>query len=91
MPGRYVDQLRRITREQGGGGDASHPGGDASERQPSHPRWRYASLVTVVVVVLLAGAGWLLVQQMVSDAKLQDCVMSGRKNCAPVEVNGAGR
>jgi hypothetical protein len=91
MPERYVDQLRRITRERGGGGDASTSGGDAGERPPSHRRWRYASLVTVAVVVLLAGAGWLLVQQMVSDAKLQDCVMSGRKNCAPVEVNGAGR
>jgi hypothetical protein len=91
MPERYVDQLRRITREQGGGGDSSPSGGDASEQPPSHPRWRYVSLVTVAIVVLLAGAGWLLVQQMVSDAKLQDCVMSGRKNCAPVEVNGAGR
>jgi hypothetical protein len=89
MPERYVDQLRRITREQGGGGDAPPSGGDDSE--PSHPRWRYASLVTVAIVVLLAVAGWLLVQRMVSDAKLQDCVMSGRKNCAPVDVNGAGR
>jgi hypothetical protein len=91
MPERYIDQLRRITREQGGGRDASSSGGDARDRPPSPPRWRYTSLVTVAIVVLLAGAGWLLVRQMVSDAKLQDCVMSGRKNCAPVDVNGAGR
>jgi hypothetical protein len=91
MPGRYVDELRRITRERGGGGDASPSGENAGERQASRPRWRYASLVTVAIVVVLAGAGWWLIQQMASDSKLQDCVMSGRKNCAPVQVDGAGR
>ena len=25
-----------------------------------------------------------------ADSKLQDCVMSGRKNCAPVEIDSAG-
>jgi len=26
-----------------------------------------------------------------ADAQLQDCVMSGKKNCTPFEINSAGR
>jgi hypothetical protein len=35
----------------------------------------------VVIVVVLAGGGWWLVRTLQADSKLQDCVMSGRKNC----------
>jgi hypothetical protein len=38
-----------------------------------------------LVVVLVAGGGWWLVRTLQADSKLQDCVMSGRKNC--VETN----
>jgi hypothetical protein len=44
----------------------------------------YGWIGLLAVVVLVVG-GWLLVRQMAADAKLQDCVMSGRKNCAPVD------
>jgi hypothetical protein len=40
-------------------------------------------LIALLAVVALAGLGWLVVRQMMADSKLQDCVMSGRKNCVP--------
>jgi hypothetical protein len=88
MPGRYVDELRRMTRAQGGGVDAppstGAPEGGGALR-------RYGTLIALAVVLVLAGVGWLVVRQLMADAKLQDCVMSGRKNCAPVEVDSSGR
>jgi hypothetical protein len=81
MPGRYVDQLRQMTRAHGGG-PSPEPGGAPPEDQPP-PRSRRGLLLALVLLVLLAGGGWLLVRQLMADSKLQDCVMSGRKNCAP--------
>jgi hypothetical protein len=89
MPGRYSDELKRMTRAKSerldaGGPSAQEPG------QPDRARWRYGPLLVVAVVAALTGVGWLLLQQMTADAKLQDCVMSGRKNCVP-PVMSAGR
>ena len=84
MPGRYIDHLRRITREQGGLPDAPPSGGDGGERRPTWRR-RYGPLFTLFLILALVGVGWLLMQRMMADSKLQDCVMSGRKNCAPID------
>ncbi|MGA2447855.1 MAG: hypothetical protein ABTD50_04180 [Polyangiaceae bacterium] len=90
MGGRYADELRRITREQGGTPDSDEP--PSREGDGRHgSRRRAASLFVALVVVSLAGGGWLLVRQMLADAKLQDCVMAGHKNCAPLEINSAAR
>lgn len=45
-------------------------------------------LVGIVVVLLLLVGGLFLVQQLRSAATLQDCLMSGRRNC-DVVVTGA--
>ena len=37
----------------------------------------------IVVVVLILGGLWLQ-QHLRANARLQDCVMSGRTNCAPI-------
>ena len=81
VPGRITDELRRITREQGG--ITPQPAGEPSQRPT--PVRRYGSLLVLLAVLLLAGGGWLLVSQLMADSKLQDCVMSGRKNCAPTD------
>lgn len=47
---------------------------------------RTAALMGLVVILLLAIAGVVLVQQLREKAKLEDCLMSGRSNCAPIEV-----
>ena len=79
MPGRITDELRRITREQGG--ITPQPEGEPGERPT--PVRRYGSLLVLLAVLLLVGGGWLLVRRLMADSKLQDCVMSGRKNCVP--------
>jgi hypothetical protein len=89
MPGHYVEELRKMTRAQGGGGEAPPPSVGAPEGGGALRR--HGAFIALAVVLVLAGVGWLVVRQLVADAKLQDCVMSGRKNCAPVEVDSSGR
>lgn len=43
-----------------------------------------ASLAALLVIVLLVVAGWFLVQKLKAMSELQDCIMSGRTNCAPI-------
>ena len=42
-----------------------------------------------VVVLLLIGAGLWLAETMAELRKNEDCVLSGRHNCSPVEVNNS--
>ena len=42
--------------------------------------------VTFAFVVALIGAGYWLADTMASMRKNQDCVLSGRRGCSPVEV-----
>jgi hypothetical protein len=51
-------------------------------RGPAHPR---SILPFLVVTVVLCVAGWFLVSWMVETTRIQDCVMSGRKNCTPLD------
>ncbi len=43
-------------------------------------------MALVLVVVLLVGGLWLM-RHLRATAALQDCVMSGRTNCAPITQN----
>ncbi len=43
------------------------------------------SLAGVAVILFLAVACLLLVRELRSASNLQDCLMSGRTNCAPIE------
>jgi len=59
---------------------------------PRLPGSRRPALVALIVTVLLVLGGALLVRALSRTASLQDCVMSGRTNCAPIEPpagNGA--
>jgi hypothetical protein len=42
-------------------------------------------LIALAFLVVLAIGGWLLISKLMDANKLQDCVMSGRKNCAPID------
>jgi hypothetical protein len=46
------------------------------------------SLIALGVVVVLFLVGWLLARELYSSGKLEDCLMSGRTNCVPVETPG---
>jgi hypothetical protein len=89
MGGRYLDELRRIARAQSA--STAGPGPGPEQPGPNPRRGSVRSLFTVLVILVLVGAGWLVIRQLVADAKLQDCVMSGRKNCVPLEVEPVGR
>jgi hypothetical protein len=42
-------------------------------------------LIALGVVVVLCVVGWLLVHALYNNGKMEDCLLSGRTNCAPIE------
>ena len=48
---------------------------------------RTAALMGLAVVLSLALAAVVLVRDLGKESKLEDCLMSGRTNCAPIEVS----
>jgi len=54
------------------------------DRQPPDPR--RAALVGMLVALLLVIVGLILVKKLGDTGRLQDCVMSGRTNCAPIDT-----
>jgi hypothetical protein len=50
-------------------------------------RQRAAVWVVVLFIAAAVGGALLLLERMQDDNRLQDCVMSGRKNCAPLDPN----
>jgi hypothetical protein len=49
---------------------------------------RRGPLIAMGVVVLLVVVGWLITQALHNSTRLEDCLMSGRTNCAPVQTQG---
>jgi hypothetical protein len=45
-----------------------------------------ASLIALGVVVLLFVLGWFLTRELISNQKIEDCVLSGRTNCVPIDT-----
>jgi hypothetical protein len=52
---------------------------DADER-------RTLALMGLIVILSLAIVGVVLVRQLGAESKLEDCLMQGRTNCAPIEL-----
>ena len=59
-------------------------GEDPQPEMPRVPDPRRAAVTGLVVTLLLVVGGVLLVHVLNRTGKLQDCVMSGRTNCAPI-------
>jgi hypothetical protein len=47
---------------------------------------RTMALLGLIIVLALAIAGVVLVRALGRKAQLEDCLMSGRTNCAPIEL-----
>jgi hypothetical protein len=47
---------------------------------------RTAALMGFIVVLVLAIAGLFLMRELAKKSRLEDCLMSGRSNCAPIEA-----
>jgi hypothetical protein len=47
---------------------------------------RTMALLGLIIVLSLAIAGVVLVRELDKKSQLEDCLMSGRTNCAPIEL-----
>jgi hypothetical protein len=45
-----------------------------------------ASLAGMAIALLLVVVGFFLVQKLEASSKLEDCLLQGRTNCAPIDV-----
>jgi len=59
--------------------DSSNP----DEDEPNDRR--SAGLIGIIVILVLAILAVVLVRELGRQSKMQDCLMSGRTNCAPIE------
>ena len=60
-------------------------------RKPARGDSRHGALLGLIVAVSLIVLGLVLVHVLGAAGHLQDCVMSGRTNCAPIESAPAER
>jgi hypothetical protein len=56
-----------------------------NRENPDDNNSRRGPLIAVLVVVLLFVIGWVLARELYAGEKLEDCLMSGRTNCEPVQ------
>jgi hypothetical protein len=67
------------------------PGDDSRERgerpRPHEPDSRRAAVIGLLVTLLLVVLGLILVKVLGDAGRMQDCAMSGRTNCAPIETS----
>jgi hypothetical protein len=68
-------------------GPALHflPSEDSHPEAPRVPDPRRSAVAGLVITLLLVLGGVVLVHVLNRTATLQDCVMSGRTNCAPID------
>jgi len=59
-------------------------------RLPSEPPSRRAAVLGLMVALLLVLLGLVLVRVLGDSARLQDCELSGRSNCAPIDSGNGG-
>jgi hypothetical protein len=74
-----------------GPGNLRDPRDDGSRDQDPGPDSRRPAVIGLVVVLGLVAAGYFLLTALRQNANLEDCLMSGRKNCAPIEVPATRR
>jgi hypothetical protein len=60
---------------------------EPENRRAPDPRW--PALIGLLVTVLLVLGGVFLIHVLGRASRLQDCVMSGRTNCAPIDPASA--
>jgi hypothetical protein len=52
---------------------------------------RRPAVIGLIVVLVLVLAGYFLFTALRQNGQMEDCLMSGRKNCAPIEAPASGR
>jgi len=46
-----------------------------------------SNVAALVFAAILIAIGWLLVEKLGASGRMQDCLMSGRTNCAPISTS----
>ena len=67
------------------------PRDDGPDSRDNGPDSRRPAVIGLIVVLVLVVAAYFLVTALRQNANLEDCLMSGRKNCAPIEVPSKGQ
>jgi len=57
---------------------------EKTERQQGSGGSNRRNIIGLVVVIIVAGLCWLLVRELQAKSKLEDCLISGRHDCAPI-------
>jgi hypothetical protein len=68
---------------------AWHAVAENNRRDPGENTNRRASLVALGVVIVLFVIGWIVTHELYANSKIEDCVMSGRTNCVPIDTNSS--
>jgi hypothetical protein len=69
-------------------GLAKYEGGEGDD---DYRHRMMVNLAALAVTIMLAIAGGWLAMQIADMRKQQDCFLSGRRNCAPIDVNAVRR
>ena len=64
----------------------SEPGNDPGKDNGEEPDSRRPAVIGLAVVLVLVVVAYFLVTALRENANLEDCLMSGRRNCAPIDV-----
>lgn len=81
---RVLPFRHRRSDELTGPGDLSQYERDSEPDDYRHRMWM--NVAALIVVALLIGAGLWIANTMAAMRKNQDCVLSGRRGCTPVEA-----
>ena len=72
-------------------GASAPPEGKDAERQvleeedEDNGRTSPFGWVSILIIVILVVGTWFLIQRLSADSTMQDCIQSGRRNCAPID------
>ena len=69
-----------------GPGDVSDPVTPKPGDEGPEPDSRRPALIGLAVILILVVAGYFLMTALRENAVREDCLMSGRRNCAPIDV-----
>jgi hypothetical protein len=58
---------------------------ERARRQAILDYWMELKLVVIVLFVI----GWILTHELYSNSKIEDCVLSGRTNCVPIDTKSS--
>jgi hypothetical protein len=63
----------------------SKPDGDDGGDDEDGGRTSPFGWVSLVIIAALVLGTWFLIQSLSASSNMQDCIQSGRRNCAPID------